>query len=563
MKALPIFLSTLLLVLGCATLPGKERAKLPPQREQAAKSQPPPEEKLKELAIPQMEEAKKVPDKLFSIYARDSNVQDVLLAFSKDSDLNIVIDPDLNGKVTIDLKRVTLKEALDAILSPLGWAYRIDGKFIKVSRPQMETRIFTLNYIATKRSGKREVYATTSTTQGQQTSTSTSISGISGISDQQTTYNPVAGTRTGYTGLVSVDDVDLWKEIQKGLEALVFGTVEEKEVPSEKEKTTWTKVDEKGKRLIINKSTGTIMVTDYPVHLNKVASYLEAVEGSSHRQVSIQAKIMEVVLSDDHKEGINWQVIEGLPRSVNVAWGLSNKTGTKGFPGSTTGFIGGAGSSGGTSASAVDIPGVFKIAPYGGIFQLGAAGTEVALSDIMQAIALQGDVKVLSSPTISTLNNQKAIIRVGNQSVFFITGAVATQTTVTQFIQPMTIDIGIILDVTPQIAEDGTIIMNIHPSITDQTGSVTAPDGKSTFPLLSVRETDTTLRVRDGQTIIIAGLMQEKTLENYTGFPVLDSLPLLGGLFRYKTGTKTNSELVIMITPTLQVGTKVEDFTKK
>ena len=181
----------------------------------------------------------------------------------------------------------------------------------------------------------------------------------------------------------------------------------------------------------------------------------------------------------------------------------------------------------------------------------------------MQAIALQGDVKILSSPTISTLNNQKAVIRVGNQNVFFITGAVATQTTVTQFIQPMTIDIGIVLDVTPQIAEDGTIIMNIHPSITDQTGSVTAPDGKSTFPLLSVRETDTTLRVRDGQTIIIAGLMQEKTLENYTGFPVLDSIPLLGGLFRYKTGTKTNSELVIMITPTLQVGKKVEDFTNK
>jgi len=80
---------------------------------------------------------------------------------------------------------------------------------------------------------------------------------------------------------------------------------------------------------------------------------------------------------------------------------------------------------------------------------------------------------------------------------------------------------------------------------------------------LSVRETDTTVRVRDGQTIIIAGLMQEKTLENYTGVPFLDSLPLLGGLFRYKTRTKTNSELVIMITPTLQVGKKVEDFTNK
>ena len=552
-KTLFILFLILSLVLGCATAPNKERAKLPPQKVEGAKHQPPPEEKLKELVIPQMEEAKKVPDKLFSIYARDSSIQDVLLAFSKDSDLNMVMDPDLNGKVTIDLKRVTLREALDTILSPMGWTYRIDGKFIKVSRPQLETRIFTLNYIATKRSGKREVYTSISTGGGLQTSA---------LPGQQTAIS-AGGTRTGYTDLITVDEVDLWKEIQKGLEGLIFGTVQEKEIPSEKEKTTWTRVDEKGKRLIINKSTGTIMVTDYPVHLNKVASYLEAVEGSSHRQVSIQAKIMEVILSDDHKEGINWQVIEGLPRSINVAWGLSDKTKTKGFPGSTTGFVSGTSSSGGTSASAIDIPGALKIAPYGGIFALGAAGTEVALSDIMQAIALQGDVKVLSSPTISTLNNQKAIIRVGNQNVFFITGAVATQTTVTQFIQPMTIDIGIILDVTPQIAEDGTIIMNIHPSITDQTGSVTAPDGKSTFPLLSVRETDTTLRVRDGQTIIIAGLMQEKTLENYTGFPVLDSIPLLGGLFRYKTGTKTNSELVIMITPTLQVGKKVEDFTNK
>jgi MSHA biogenesis protein MshL len=541
----------LLLVLGCATAPRKERVKLPPQKTEDTRPQPPPEEKLKEIVVPQMEEAKKVPDRLFSIYARDSNIQDVLLAFSKESELNIVIDPELNGKVTIDLKRVTLKEALDVILTPLGWTYRIDGKFIKISRPQIETRLFTLNYIATKRTGKREVYASTSTGGGLQTST---------LPGQQTALSP-GGTRTGYTDLISVDEVDLWKDIQKGLESLIFGSVEEKEkeVPPEKEKTAWTRVDEKGKKLVINKTTGTIMVTDYPINLNKVASYLETVEGSSQRQVSIQAKIMEVILSDDHREGINWKVIEGLPRSVNFAWGLTNKAKTTGYPGSTSGYTIGDTSTGTT----ISTPGLFKIAPYGGLLALGAAGSEVALTDIMQAIAEQGDVKVLSSPTISTLNNQKAIIRVGNQDVFFITGAVATQTTVTQIIQPMTIDIGIILDVTPQIAEDGTIIMNIHPSITDKTGEKTTPDGKSTFPLLSVRETDTTVRVRDGQTIIIAGLMQERTEGNYTGVPVLQSLPLMGGLFRYKTETKRNSELVIMITPTIQVGKKVEDFTNK
>jgi MSHA biogenesis protein MshL len=127
----------------------------------------------------------------------------------------------------------------------------------------------------------------------------------------------------------------------------------------------------------------------------------------------------------------------------------------------------------------------------------------------------------------------------------------------------MTIDIGIILDVTPQIAEDGTIIMNIHPSITEKTGEKVTPDGKTTFPLLSVRETDTTVRVRDNQTIIIAGLMTEKKQDTSTGVPLLKSIPGLGYLFRYKTENKKNSELVIMITPTLQVGKKVEDFTKK
>ena len=550
-----ILLMSLLLAGGCATSPSpkKERMKLPSHTGEAIPP-PPPEETLKELVVPQKEEAKKIDEKRFSFFARDVNVQDVLLAFSKESDLNVVLEPELSGKVTIDLKRVTLKEALDAILTPLGWTYRLEGKFIKVLRPQLESRLFTLNYAATRRTGRREVYTSASSGGGLQT---TAIPG------QQTALTP-GGRRTGYTDVISFDDVDLWREIHKGLEAIIFGSAEEKEkeVSPETERITWTRVDGKGKKLIVNKSTGVIWVTDYPVNLNKIASYLETIEGSSQRQVSIQAKILEVTLTDEYREGINWEVIEGLPRSINLAWGLTDKTGLTGFPGGPNGYLTGTGGTG-TTSSTIQTPKGFKIAPYGGILAIGGAGTEIPLSEIMEAISKYGDLRVLSSPTLSTLNNQKAIIRVGNQSVFFITGAVATQTTVTQFIQPMTIDIGIVLDVTPQIAEDGSIIMNIHPSITDQTGSVVAPDGKSTFPLLSVRETDTTVRVRDGQTIIIAGLMQEKTQPSYVGVPGLQSAPLVGGLFRYKKETKTNSELVIMITPTLQIGKRVEDFSRK
>ena len=531
------------LAVGCAALPKKEPAKLPYPA--AAPSPPPPREKLKELVVPQREEAKKIPKKLYSLSARDANIQEVLLAFSKESDRNIVIDPELSGKVTVDLKQVTLKEALEAILSPMGWTYRLDDKFIKIARPQMETRLFTLNYIATKRSGKREVFA--SSGGGLQTGS---------LPGQPSAPSP-AGARTGYSDLISVDEMDLWKEIQKGLEAIIFGTAEEKEAAADPGKTSWTRVDRQGKKLIVNKSSGVIWVTDYPAHLHKVASFLETIEGSSQRQVTIQAKIMEVILSDEYRAGINWKVIQGLPRSLNLAWGLTNQAGTTGFPGGASGITPG------TGAGVIATPGTFRINPFGGIFALGAAGTEVALSDIMQAISEQGEVKILSSPTISTLNNQKAIIRVGNQDVFFITGAVATQTTVTQTIQPMTIDVGIILDVTPQISPDGTIIMTIHPSITEKTGEKVTPDGKTTFPLLSVRETDTTVKVKDNETIIIAGLMQEKKEQTVIGIPGLQSIPLLGWLFRYKAEKKSNTELVIMITPTLQVGKKVEDSGSK
>lgn len=546
----------LIILIGCAAPPEKARTPFPSQIISEAQPPLPPEEKLKELLIPQREEEKKIPEKLYSLFVRDADVQEVLLAFSKESDLNIVIDPELSGKVTIDLKKVTLEEVLDSILTPLGWTYRTEGKFIKIIKPQLETRFFTLNYVATKRGGKREVYASTGG------GTQTALMGQQGgtVTGQTTTGG---GARTGYSDLISVDELDLWDEIQKGLEAIVFDSAEGKKTVSEQEKMTYTKVDEKGKKLIINKSTGIICVTDYPVNLNKVASFLEAIEGSSQRQVTIQAKIIEVILNDEHREGINWQVIERLPRFVNLGWGLTDKAGTTGFPGSTTGYLLGATGAETTVASTISTPNTFTIKPFGGVFLIGAGGTEVLLSDIMEAISQQGEVKVLSNPTISTLNNQKAIIRVGDQDVFFITGAVSTQYTVTQYIQPMTIDIGIILDVTPQIAEDGTIIMNIHPSITERTGEKTAPDGRSTFPLLSVRETDTTVRVRDGQTVIIAGLMQEKTEKTYTGVPGLQSLPLLGGLFRYRTETKRNSELVIMITPTLQIGRRVEDLTKR
>jgi hypothetical protein len=241
MKVKLFLISFLMLLLagGCAAPPKKGPDKLTSPT--AAPSPPPAGEKLKELVLPQREEAKKIPEKLYSLSAREANIQEVLLAFSKESECNIIIDPELSGKVTVELKQVTLKEALEAILSPVGWTYRLDDKFIKISRLQMETRLFTLNYIATKRSGKREIFA----------STGGGLQG-GGVPGQPSGPGP-AGARTGYSDLISVDEMDLWKEIQNGLEAIIFNSAEEKEATADPGKASWTRVDKEGKKLIVNK----------------------------------------------------------------------------------------------------------------------------------------------------------------------------------------------------------------------------------------------------------------------------------------------------------------------
>lgn len=501
------------LVVACSTAPVvRSKPRIATAPIPAAAYSPPKKEpskngikELKELPLFQIEEEKTIEPK-YTFTLRDADIKEVLLAISQRTKLNITMDQDVEGKVTIDLKQVTLTQSLRALLTPLGLEFESYNGFIRVSKPKIETRLFFLNYVSTVRSGSRT------------TSTSTSMSGGMGGGGGGGTGS-IGGGGGGVIGgststVTGTDNADIFTDIEKGIKTLL---------------------SEKGK-MVINKQASSIVATDFPANLNKIGEFLEAVEGSVQRQVLIQTNIIEVILSDDYQFGIDWSIIPGP--------GL-------GIKGTLTGGAAWAQALG-SGATA------FRI---GESVRLGHFIESVSV--LADALSHQGQVNVLSTPRISTLNNQKAVIRVGTNEVFFqetLTLPTATAPPIRTF-SPQSVTVGIVLDVTPQIGSDGTIIMNIHPSISEKTGQATAPDGTTT-PIIAVRETDTVVKVREGETIVIGGLISERKTKDQTSIPLLGSIPVMGALFRKVSDEVRKSELVITLTPFVHAGKAVGELSQ-
>lgn len=475
----------------------------------AAEQRPSP---LPELPVLQTENqaVPTAPRRLYSLSARDANIRDVLLTFGKSTDIGLVLGPDVDGKVTVDLKQATLEEVLSALLSPIGLVFQREGNLVRVSKPQIATRIFTLNYIASTRSGTSSLSASGSTTGGG--ASGGQAAGAGGAPSGGGGGGSAAGGST--SSVSATDNVDLWSELQR----------------------TLTMFLSKEGSLVLNKTAGLIAVTDYPANTARVGQYIDLLQGSVQRQVMIEAKIVEVTLNKNFSAGIDWS---------QIPYGLSLP-----FLGAIKGAL-----PNGAIASQ-------SLATAGTAFQVGVA-TQTGFQTILRALDQQGKVSILSSPRVSTMNNQKAVIKVATDDVFF------SQTTqretltglVTQIVTPNTITEGIVLDVTPQIGDDA-ITMTIHPSISERLGQVTSPNG-DVVPVIAVRATDTVVRVQDGQTVVIGGLMEQRSTRNRSGVPGLQRAPIVGRAFRNQDDQETKVELVILLTPTVIVGHRGNQLTPR
>ena len=454
------------------------QASLQPEKVTVSLAPPQVREKLEGLTVSPIEEDTKEPEKAYTLSFRKADVHEVLTILNRESKLNFIIDPDVKGEVTVDLREVTLGKALDSLLVPLGLQYKRDANFIRISPVKMQTRMFTLNYLSTNRGGSGMVSGNTG-------------GGGGGGEDKK------KGTES-FIKVETSDSVDLWKGLAESLKAIS---------------------SEKG-QIVVNKVSGSIIATDFPQKLASIAQFLEDIESTAQRQVMIEAKIIEVTLSDDYQLGIDWSSIAKI---------------------------------GGAQATFTQV-----LSPATGIFRIGVSHSDFPdFSLLLDAMSKQGKIDILSSPKISALNGQPAIIKVAREDVYWERDTVSAgdgQTIGTS--TPRWITVGILLKVTPQIDSNGSIIMDIHPSVREKVGEATSPTG-DVAPILDVRETNTVIRVKNGNAIVIAGLLQTKEIREVSSVPFVGKIPLLGALFRKTVEQKKKTELVIMLTPKIVVGKKV------
>ncbi len=266
-----------------------------------------------------------------------------------------------------------------------------------------------------------------------------------------------------------------------------------------------------GPALHVNRAAGTIMVRHYTDTLDEIAEYLKSIEQIAQRQVLIEAQIVEVVMHRNFSAGVDWNLV-----FEDIGLGLGQNVGASGIN-------------------------VFQAAISRGNFNA-----------VLGAFANQGEVNVLSSPSVVTLNNQMALLSVGTQEVFFTTQTVfngqgnLAQTVTT----PGTVTNGVILSVTPFVEADGWVTMSIQPAISNLAGFETSPNGDR-FPRMDVRVSDHVIRVPEGETIFIGGLLEDVTSDDETKTPVLGDIPILGNLFKRKDLESRKADLVVMITPTV------------
>ena len=418
-------------------------------------------------------------------------LRELLLLLARDTNFSVVIDPDVDDTFTFvgELNDVTLREAIEAMLLPLGLSHAVRGNLIRVFPQQLETRIFNIDHVTTRRSGTRGLSASSSAGGGGSTGGG---GGAAGGGGGATAGGGAGGGGGSGASVGGTDAGDVFDDLVGGLKTLLSAEA----------------------KFNLDRKAALLQVSDFPDRLDRIALYLESSLTRVQRQVEIQARILEVELLDQSQSGINWNT---LFRAAN-----------------------------GSNLTVAQNLGATASAPF-------VVGLNLKnFTALLDAFKTQGKVNVLSSPRVTAMNNEPAIIRIGTQDVFFVTttqldetGRV-TQTSVT----PQSITEGVVLSVTPQISADGIITMSISPSITERTGQATSRLG-DTVPIVSVRETDTLLRVHDGETIVIAGLMQDRLSVNATKVPVLGDLPLVGRLFRREEQSKRKTDLVILLTPTI------------
>jgi len=452
----------------------------------------------------------------FDLTVHNAPARQVFMGLVEGTPYSMILPQDVHGTISLNLKEVTVPEALGAIRDVYGYEYRREGNRFFILGNDIQTRIFPVNYLNLSRKGL--------------SNTRVAASGLSTTGTTGTTTTATAATTAGGVQIQTQTDADFWKDLTTALVAIVGA--------------------EGRRKVIVNPQAGIVVVRAMPDELRLVQEYLGVTQTSMNRQVILEAKIVEVQLKDGFQSGINWA---GIASSAGRSYTVGQVGGGKSVSSGLSEISGNTGNLNPTTGTFSAVSGT-NTSAFGGVFTLAVKSQNFAA--FFELLKTQGDLNVLSSPRVSTMNNQKAVIKVGTDS-YFVTKQESTASTVSGGSPTVSTDLspffsGIALDVTPQIDDAGNINLHIHPSVSEVSEKLITVASNQTIStaLSSVQESDNIVRATSGQIIVIGGLMKEASTDDNASVPVLGDIPLLGNLFKSKKVTRIKRELVILLKPT-------------
>lgn len=458
--------------------------------------------------------------KRFDISVADMPVNQYFQSLVKGTHYNVIVSPKVEGNITITLKNVTIPEAIDATCEAYNFGYKQTDYGYQILPDALETQIFSVNYLDINRLGHSETSVTAS-----QLSSGDGNDNNNNNNNNNSGFGSGSGSSIANSLLGGSNNNNSNNQNQIPGRSAQLLAANNSTVSTSSQSDFWTTLNhslhtiigkEGGRKVVVNPQAGLVIVRAYPNELREVAHYLDSTQNILDRQVILEAKVMEVQLDATYQSGINWNIL-------------------------------------GIKVDNTDLNNDLK--DFSGIFSVTATAGD-SFSYVMQLLSTQGRIQVLSSPRISTLNNQKAIIKVGGDQ-FFVTNVSDTQTAgtiagnTTQDIDLTPFFSGIALDVTPQIGPNGAVTLHIHPIVSrveEDQRRFTVSGKEQDLPLAktTVRESDSVVKAKNGQVIVIGGLMQDLNNNQLGTTPGMDNTIAKPLFSRYNFKSNKN-ELVILL----------------
>lgn len=462
-----------------------------------------------------------MPEPRLRIAAHDVDAVEFFGSLFKGSRYSVAVHPGVAGQISVELKDVTLSEVLAVVGDMYGFDVQRKGNVFHVYPAGLRTETIPVNYLMMSRRGLSRTSVSTGgvTANGNNSNSSNFDNANSDSNNSSNASNGNTSSNNGNGTRIETDtNSDYWTDLRTSLEMLV-GSGD-------------------GRAVITSPQAGLVTIRAYPKELKAVREFLSQSETHLKRQVVLEARILEVALNEGYEQGVDWS-------GLSASW-----DGNKGI-------------TGGGSLAPTQLPTtpnqIFTALGGGAGFKISDGNFNVAVN----LLKTQGDVNTLSSPRVTATNNQKAVIKVGTDE-YFVTNATSTVTSTTAGtertpnVELTPFFSGIALDVTPQIDEEGKVLLHIHPSVIDteeqnKTINLGATGGTLELPLAksSIRESDTVVQANNGDIIVIGGLMKTDKQEIVSKVPLLGDIPWIGEAFTNRRESTKKVELVILLKPTV------------